>query len=99
MSEDTTLKLSQVYLKLGEIGLENENYQESISMYTECLRLQVSLTILYVYIHAIVWSISLLEISFSISFYIIWHYYSFKKKIRIYYRLNRSNIIIWCWLY
>lgn len=41
-SDDDVLKLSQVYLKLGEVCLENENYPESINMYSECLKLQES---------------------------------------------------------
>ncbi|KAF2360031.1 Tetratricopeptide SHNi-TPR domain [Trinorchestia longiramus] len=42
-SDDDKTKLSQVYLKLGEVSLENENYPESINMYSECLKLQESI--------------------------------------------------------
>ncbi|XP_018014399.1 histone-binding protein N1/N2 isoform X2 [Hyalella azteca] len=43
LSEEENTKLSQVYLKLGEVSLENENYPESINMYSACLKIQESI--------------------------------------------------------
>ena len=40
-SKEDNLKLANVYLKLGEVSLEDENYKESIAMNTECLKIQV----------------------------------------------------------
>jgi len=42
-SREESLKLSQVYLKLGEVAMENENFTDAASMYKDCLELQKSL--------------------------------------------------------
>merc|ERR1719154_383950 len=42
-TEEENLKLSQVYLKLGEVASENEQYEESVTQYTLCLKLQETL--------------------------------------------------------
>ena len=39
------LKVAQVSLKLGEVGLEGENYTQSIEDFKECLGIQVCKTI------------------------------------------------------
>lgn len=34
-------KVAQVYLKLGEVGLESENYSQGIEDFKQCLQIQV----------------------------------------------------------
>lgn len=36
-------KVAQVYLHLGEVGLESENYAQGIDDFKQCLAIQVSL--------------------------------------------------------
>lgn len=35
-------KVAQVYLKLGEVGLESENYTQGIEDFKQCLQIQVN---------------------------------------------------------
>ncbi|XP_042211202.1 histone-binding protein N1/N2-like isoform X3 [Homarus americanus] len=37
---EMTKKVAQVYLKLGEVGLESENYVQGIEDFTQCLKIQ-----------------------------------------------------------
>lgn len=37
-------KVAQVYLKLGEVGLESENYAQGIEDFQQCLQIQVRLS-------------------------------------------------------
>ena len=39
-SEDCQLKVSQIHLKLGELGLETEQYAQSVIDFTTCLQIQ-----------------------------------------------------------
>ena len=38
-SDENTLMIAQCYLKLGELGLEIENYSQSVGDFLECLSL------------------------------------------------------------
>jgi len=42
-SREESLKLSQVYLKLGEVAMENENFEDAVAMLKDCLELQKSM--------------------------------------------------------
>ena len=37
-----SIKTAQVFLKLGEVGLESETYPQSIEDFMSCLKIQVS---------------------------------------------------------
>merc|ERR1712106_795834 len=39
-NKDMSLKTAQVFLKLGEVGLESENYPQSIEDFQSCLKIQ-----------------------------------------------------------